>query len=151
MQPVPAGKHMTTKLESASAPAPSAVADLRVVVGIPHGRLRNALADWLQQTDRITVVGRLADSASAVDAAREFDADVVVLGKAIVGEAAGAPFQEVLAALDGVPLVIVGLDGSSAYAAAFRAAGAADYLVLDTDIDEIAGALWSAARRGTHR
>ncbi len=137
---------MTVTIEPAAA-APAAVATLRVVLGIPHGRLRDALAEWLEQTGRIVVVSRVADSSAAVRAARDLRADVVMLGKASVGEAAGAPLRDVLAALEGIPLVIAGLDGSSAYAEAFRAAGAADYLVLDADIDELAGALWRAARR----
>jgi DNA-binding NarL/FixJ family response regulator len=137
---------MAVPMELAAATVPSAVAAVRVVVGIPHERLRDALADWLERTGHIAVVGRAADSAASVRAARELGADVVVLGKAIVGEAAGTPLRDVLAALGDIPLVIVGLDGSRAYAAAFREAGTADYLVLDTDMDGLAGALWRAAR-----
>lgn len=125
-------------------------ATLRVVVGVPHERLRNALADWLEQSDGIRVVSRVPDAASAVRAAREQDADVVLLGKALVGDAVGVPLYDVIGALGGIPVVIAGLDGSSAYEAAFKAAGAAEYLVLDMDIDGLSDALWRAARRGPH-
>ncbi len=135
-----------TSIETAG----SATGVLRVALGIPHERLRNALADWLEQSGRIAVVHRQEDSRAAGAFARSVRADVVVLGKATVGDAAGAPLPAVLDELGGIPLVIVGLDGSSAYAAAFRAGGAADYLVLDMEIDALVDALWSAARRGPH-
>jgi DNA-binding NarL/FixJ family response regulator len=141
----------TTMIEPVVQTTAWATGALRVVVGVPHTRLRHALADWLEQSGRIRVVERTHDSVSAVQAAQDRRADVVVLGKATVGEAAGAPLHDVVAALHGIPLVIVGLDGSGAYAAAFRAAGAADYLVLDMQIDALVEALWRAARRGPHR
>jgi DNA-binding NarL/FixJ family response regulator len=118
---------------------------LRVALGIPHERLRHALADWLEQSGRISVVHRQADGNAAGAAARRTCADVVVLGKATVGDAAGTPLPAVLDELGGIPLVIVGLDGSGAYAEAFRAGGAADYLVLDMEIDALVDALWRAA------
>jgi DNA-binding NarL/FixJ family response regulator len=134
---------------SARTTAPGACA-LRVVLGIPHVRLLHALAGWLEQSGSIRVVGRTSDCEAATRAARETSADVVILGQALVGEATGAPLQGLIGACGGIPLVIVGLDGSGAYGPAFRAAGATEYLVLDLDMDTFVEALWHAGRRGPH-
>ena len=115
----------------------------RLVVAVPHARLRDALARALDLPGAICVVGQAHDLAGAVDVTRRAGADGIVLGAGILREDVVGNLRDVVAALPGVHIVVVGSETGAAYANAMKTAGAADYIALEQGTDALA----RAARR----
>jgi DNA-binding NarL/FixJ family response regulator len=143
---------MTTIVPDVSAEtAGPATGGLRVALGIPHERLRSALADWLEQSGRISVVHRQEDGKAAGAAARRSHADVVVLARRRWAKRRSAPLHAVPEALGDIPLMIVGRDGGGRLRAGPPGRRCGRQLVLDMEIDALVDALWRAASRCPHR
>ena len=119
--------------------------ETRLVIALPHARLRAALARALDLPGVICIVGQASDLASAVDATRRTRADGLVLGAGILHGDVVGNLRSVVAALPGVHIVVVGSETGAAYATAMRTAGAADYIALEQGTDALVG----AARRAT--
>lgn len=142
----PDSTHPTIERRSAApvAGSPSAPAvGARVVIALPHARLRAALARALDLPGEISVVGQASDLAGAVDVTRALLADGLVLGAGVLHGDVVGDLRHVVAALPGVHIVVLGSETSAAYAAAMKAAGAADYVSLEQGTEPLV----SAARR----
>ena len=114
--------------------------EIRLVVALPHARLRDALVRALDLPGVICVVGQASDVASAVDVTRRARAEGLVLGAGLLREDVVGNLRGVVAALAGVHIVVVGSETGTAYATAMRTAGAADYIALEQGTDALVGA-----------
>ena len=111
-------------------------APLRVVVAVPHARLRDALATALESTGTIAVVARAGDVGAAIRLTRSARPCALLLGTSMLDGDVVPELQAVVRALDGVPVVVTGHDRTPAYEAAIIAAGAAAYAPLHGDADD---------------
>jgi DNA-binding NarL/FixJ family response regulator len=143
----PDGTHPTIERRSAApfAGVPSVpvapAREARVVIALPHPRLRTALARALDLPGAISVVGQASDLIGAVDVTRALHADGLVLGAAVLRGDVVGDLRHVVAALPEVHVVVLGSETSVAYASAMRAAGAADYVSLDQGTDPLVSAV----------
>jgi DNA-binding NarL/FixJ family response regulator len=115
----------------------------RVVVALPHARLRAALARALGLAGTLSVVGQASDLIGAIEVARALRADSLVLGAGVLRGDVLTDLRHAVAALPGVRIVVIGSETSAAYAAAMKAAGAADYVSLEQGTEPLV----RAARR----
>lgn len=126
-------------------------APVRAVVAMPHARLRTAIAAALEATAAITVVAQSGDIDGAVECTRATRPDVVLLGTSLVVGDVVDGVQRITRGLDGVPVVLAGHEDTPAYVAAVLTAGAAAYVLLRGDADELARTLSCAATAGATR
>ncbi len=120
-------------------------ARIRVVIALPHTRLREAVSTALHSTPAILVVAQTVDVGRAIESARTTRPDVVLLGTSLLAGDVAEGVVEIARALDGVPLVMAGHEDSVAYVTAVMAAGAAAYVPLQGDADTLAQVLRCAA------
>jgi hypothetical protein len=120
---------------------------VRALVAIRHAGLRSAICNALGASGVVIVVAQVGNRANLWQTARAIPADVVVLGKGLLGNGAAIALRELVDALGGIPVVVVGLDDNDAYAPLVAAAGAAGYLLLDGDPNPLVDALLLATGR----
>ena len=122
---------------------------VRVVVALPHLRLRNAIASALESTGGITVVAETGDVVSAVESTLAMRPGVVLLGISLVVGDVVEGVQVITRALEGVPVVLAGHEDGVAYEEAVMVAGAAAYVPLQRGACAFARVLQCAAAAGT--
>ena len=120
-------------------------APIRVVIALPHTRLREAVSTALHSTPAISVVAQTGDVGRAIESARATRPDVVLLGTSLLTGDVAEAVVEIARALEGVPLVMAGHEDSVAYVTAIMTAGAAAYVPLQGDADAWAQVLRCAA------
>jgi DNA-binding NarL/FixJ family response regulator len=124
---------------------------VRVVVAMPHPRLRAAIVAALESTRTITVVAQSGDIRSAVDSTRALRPGAILLGTSLVVGDVVESVLEIARAIDGVPMVLAGHEDTADYVSAVVGAGAAAYVPLHGDAHAFAGILRCvAAAEATH-
>ena len=118
---------------------------VRVVVAIPHARLRAAIVATLESTGVISVIAQAGDIRGAVDSVRAARPAAILLGTSLVVGDVVENVQEIARALDGVPMVLAGHEDNAGYVSAVMRAGAAAYVPLQGDVHALAGILQCAA------
>ncbi len=137
---------------AASIATDTASVPVRVVIAMPHARLRDALSTALESTGAIAVVGQGADMSGAVEHTLAARPDVVLLSMSLVVGDVADRVQEITRGFDGVPVVLTGHEDNAAYVVAVIAAGAAAYVPLHGNTDELARMLQCAvSTRATPR
>lgn len=114
---------------------------LRLVIAMSHTRLRAAIAAALTSTDSVSVVGEAGDLADAIQVTREVRPDGVVVGAGLLQGDIAHGLRGLVAAIPDVRIVVIGTETSAAYAAVMKAAGAADYVALDSGTDSVVRAV----------
>ena len=146
LRPQPVRNHVVSEETRHAMPTPQA----RLVIALPHARLRNAIAAALASSGAVSVVGEAGSLTDAVRRTRESKPDGLVLGSGLLrGDVAG-DLRRLIAELPSVEIVVVGTETSAGYAAAIKAAGAADYVAFDTGTEGVVSAVTRAIpeRRG---
>jgi DNA-binding NarL/FixJ family response regulator len=121
--------------------APSSRQAVSLVVALPHMRLRDAIANALEEPGAINVVGRASDLAGAIRVTRDSAADTVVLGTGLLRGDAVGDLHAIVTALPDVHVIVVGTETSLAYGAVMRAAGATEYVALEHGAQALADAV----------
>lgn len=129
---------------SAKSLAASPRPPVRLVVALSHARLSDALAAALTSSGVVSVIGRAGDLAQATRLAREARPDGVVVGAGLLRGDIVRDLRGLVTAIPEVRIVVVGTETSAAYGAAIKAAGAADYIPLDSGTDSVVSAVWRA-------
>jgi len=112
---------------------------IRVALADDQALVRSGFASLLDAEDDITVVGTAADGFGAVRVAREHRPDVLLMDIRMPGLDGIAATREIASdpALAGVHVVILTTFGLDEYIFDALRAGAAGFLVKDTDADEL--------------
>ncbi len=126
---------------AAEALATSPWPQMRLVVALSHARLRDALAAALISSGVVCVVGRAGDLAHAIQLTRDERPDGVVVGAGLLQGDIARDVRGLVTTIPEVWIVVVGTETSAAYAAAIKAAGAADYVALDGGTDSVVSAV----------
>ena len=119
---------------------------LRVVIADDHPVYRDGLAHLLNDLDGIEVVGVAANGQQAIDLAKEFVPDVIIMDLRMPELDGIEATRRITAAHPSIGVVVLTMfDGDEMVLAAVRA-GARGYLLKDADEDEIATVLRGIAR-----
>lgn len=129
--------------------------DVRVLIVDDHDVVRLGLQAYLEEQPDITCVGEAVDGASALSLLEELAAadalpDVVLMDLVMSGQDGVTATREVRARYPAVQVVAVTSFGESQRIRAALDAGAAGYVLKDSDVDEIAVAIHSAAAGDGH-
>ena len=122
----------------------------RILVALPHARLRDAVVAELGCSACVSVVGEFDDLDHAVRAARGNHADGVVVGTGLLRGDLVASLRRLVASLPGTRIVVLGTESSTTYARALEAAGAAAYVSLQWGADVLSTSVRIALRPDTH-
>jgi DNA-binding NarL/FixJ family response regulator len=114
---------------------------MRLVIAVSHARLRDAIAAALTSSDCVSVVGRVGDLAHAVQVTRKARPDGLVVGAGLLQGDCVGDLQGLVMANPGVRVFVIGTETSAAFGAAIKAAGAADYIALDSGTDSVVSAV----------
>ena len=120
-------------------------APIRVLLVEDNQVFREALELLLGLRDDIDVVASVADGTDAVPASLEHRPDVVVMDYRLPGLDGVEATKAVLAAVPGTRVVVLTASANVREMDALQEAGAVACLTKDQDLDEIVGAILSAA------
>jgi DNA-binding NarL/FixJ family response regulator len=120
---------------------------VRVVLVEDNQVFREALELLLGLRDDIDVVASVADGSMAVSACVEHEPDVVVMDYRLPGLDGVQATRAVVAICPGTKVVVLTASANLREMKALQEAGAVACLTKDQDLDEIVGAILSAAGR----
>lgn len=131
------------------------MSDVRVIVVDDHDLVRLGLQAYLEEQTGVECVGEAADGIAALallDRLAERDAlpEVVLMDLVMRGQDGITTTREIRTRYPSVQVVAVTSFGDSQRIRAALAAGAAGYVMKDSDVDEIAVAIRSAVAGGGH-
>jgi DNA-binding NarL/FixJ family response regulator len=118
----------------------------RVVVAVPHARLRDAVVAQLGSSAGLSIIATVSDLDSMVHTARADRADGVIVGTGLLRGDLGTSVRALTARLPGTRAVFIGTESSTQYAEALEAAGAAAYVCLLSSADVLAASVRRALR-----
>jgi DNA-binding NarL/FixJ family response regulator len=121
---------------------------IRVLIVDDHALIRRGLAELLDATPDIRVVGSVADGTQAADAALEHEPDVVLMDLSMPGMDGIDATSQVLALRPQTKIVMLTSFSEHARIRAALAAGAVGYLLKDTEPDDISTAIRDVAAGG---
>jgi DNA-binding NarL/FixJ family response regulator len=123
--------------------------ELRLVIALSHARLCDAISAALSSSGAVTVVGRAGDLAHAIELTRRAQPDGLVLGAALLKGDIVHDLRELVTEIPDARIVVVGTETSAAYGMAIKAAGAADYVALDSGTESVVSAVRRAIPKDT--
>ncbi len=123
--------------------------ELRLVIALSHTRLRDAISAALSSSGAMSVVGRADDLAHAIELTRTARPDGLVLGAGLLEGDIVHDLQELVSEIPDARIVVVGTETSTAYGTAIKAAGAADYVALDSGAESVVSAVRRAIPKGS--
>lgn len=131
------------------------MSDVRVVIVDDHDVVRLGLQAYLEEQPGVQCVGEAADGIAAMNLLDELAAsdalpDVVLMDLVMRGQDGITTTREIRAAYPSVHVVAVTSFGETQRIRDALAAGAAGYVMKDSDVDEIAIAIRSAAAGTSH-
>lgn len=118
--------------------------ELRVVLADDHHFFREGLRDVLRR-ERIAIVGEATDGLGAVSLACELTPDVVVIDLNMPGTSGVEPIRRIVEAVPGTQIVVLTVSADETDVLDALMAGAQGYLLKDTRVNDIAGAIRQAA------
>ena len=89
----------------------------------------------------VSIVGQADDLTDTVHLTCGFRPDGLVLGSGLLRGDVGGALRRLIAAIPKVEIIVVGTETSASYAAAIKAAGAADYVSVDTGTEGVVSAV----------
>jgi DNA-binding NarL/FixJ family response regulator len=110
-----------------------------------HQLVRSGLADLVDSTDDLSVVGQAADGARAVELAEETRPDVVLMDLSMPVMDGVEATRRILAANPDARIVVLTSFSDAAQVSAALAAGAVGYLLKDCEPEDLLAAVRSAA------
>jgi DNA-binding NarL/FixJ family response regulator len=119
---------------------------IRVLLAEDHGLVRAGLERLLATVADIEVVGGASDGAEAVELAAETQPDVVLMDLSMPNLDGIEATRKIVAANDGVQIVVLTSLGDRERILAALDAGAIGYLLKDTEPEELIRGIRSAAR-----
>ena len=119
---------------------------IRVLLAEDHGLVRAGLERLLATVEDIEVVGGAADGAEAVDLAATTQPDVILMDLSMPGMDGIEATRRIVAARDGVQVVVLTSMNDRERILAALDAGAVGYLLKDSEPDELIGGIRAAAR-----
>ena len=119
---------------------------IRVLIVDDHPLVRAGIAQLLESTDDISVVGQAADGAEGVAAVAELQPDLVLMDLSMPGMDGRAATRRIQAAHPGVRVVVLSSYAERADVLEALDAGAAGYLLKDAPPEELLAGVRSAAR-----
>lgn len=123
-------------------PRPS---DIRVVVCDDHALFRRGIVMELDEADGLEVVGEAADGDEAVDVAVAMAPDVVLMDVRMPATDGIAATRTIVEALHSTQVVMLSVSGDEDHLFEAVRAGAIGYMLKESSIDTIAGAVRAAA------
>ena len=127
--------------------SPDHGAPITVIVAAGREGTRTAIASVLDGAPGIHPAGVAADLSGTISLLRRSPPDVVVVDRSVLGDPALGRLSTFAALAPSTAFVVIGMGDHPGFAAAARAAGAADYVRLDDASDRVAAAV-SAAGSG---
>ena len=119
---------------------------IRVLIVDDHPLVRAGIAQLLESTDDISVVGQAADGAEGVAAVAELQPDLVLMDLSMPGMDGRAATRRIQEAHPGVRVVVLSSYAERADVLEALDAGAAGYLLKDAPPEELLAGVRSAAR-----
>jgi DNA-binding NarL/FixJ family response regulator len=119
---------------------------IRVLLADDHQLVRSGLAALLAGSDDIDVVGTASNGAEAVDIARQFSPDVVLMDLVMPGMDGVEATRRLVADLPSVQVVVLTSFSDQERIIAALDAGAIGYLLKDVDPAELVRGVRAAAR-----
>lgn len=120
---------------------------LRVLIADDHRLFAEALEAILATDERIEVVGQASDGGQAVELARKFDPDVVLMDVSMPVLDGFEATREIRATSDAVRVLMLTGSNSRADVDRSREAGASGYITKDRIASELVGAIVEVTRR----
>jgi DNA-binding NarL/FixJ family response regulator len=125
-------------------------APIRVVIGEDHAIVRAGLTRLVQDVPGVEVVGVGCDGREAVDLVAEHQPDVAILDITMPILSGLNALARIKADHPAVRVIMLSMHDNEEYVAQALMAGAAGYLLKDSDPAELALALRSVMRNGTY-
>ena len=119
----------------------SAHADIRVVLADDHAMVREALAQILEESGCIKVVGQAADGPGAVDTATRVRPDVLVLDYSMPGLGAPEILSSLRQRLPDLKVLVLTVHENIHYAVKVLESGAHGYVVKSAAVGELVDAI----------
>jgi DNA-binding NarL/FixJ family response regulator len=113
----------------------------RVVLADDHAMVREALAQILEESGSIRVVGQAADGAAALEAAAATQPDVMVLDYSMPGLDASAVIESLLARWPQLKILVLTVHENIHYAVKVLESGAHGYVVKSAAVGELVEAI----------
>jgi DNA-binding NarL/FixJ family response regulator len=113
----------------------------RVVLADDHAMVREALAQILQESGSIRVVGQAADGAGALEAAAATQPDVMVLDYSLPGLVAAEVIESLLARWPRLKILVLTVHENIHYAVKVLESGAHGYVVKSAAVGELVEAI----------
>jgi DNA-binding NarL/FixJ family response regulator len=114
---------------------------IRVVLADDHAMVREALAQILQESGCLQVVGQAANGAEALETAAGARPDVIVLDYSMPGMDAGSTIEALLARFPGIKLLILTVHENIHYAVKVLESGAHGYVIKSAAVAELVEAI----------
>jgi DNA-binding NarL/FixJ family response regulator len=118
---------------------------LRILVADDHVIFREGLGALLQKEPDMGVVAEAGDGASAVQQAREFRPDVVVMDITMPGMNGIDATRRITGELESVKVLALSMESDRRFVVEALKAGATGYLLKDTAFEELAMAIRTVA------
>ena len=118
---------------------------IRVVLADDHAMVREALAQILQESGCIQVVGQAANGAQALEAAAGARPDVLVLDYSMPGMDAGSAIEALLASFPRLKVLVLTVHENIHYAVKVLESGAHGYVVKSAAVAELVEAIQAVA------
>ncbi|HKI33618.1 MAG TPA: response regulator transcription factor [Gemmataceae bacterium] len=115
--------------------------DIRVVLADDHAMVREALAQILQESGCMRVVGQAADGPGAVDAALKLRPDVLVLDYSMPGLAAPEALSSLRQLLPDLKVLVLTVHENIHYCVKALECGAHGYVVKSAAVGELVDAI----------
>jgi DNA-binding NarL/FixJ family response regulator len=119
----------------------SARGEIRVVLADDHGMVREALAQILQESGYIRVVGQAADGPSAVDAAVKARPDVLVLDYSMPGPGAPELLSSLRRLLPDLKVLVLTVHENLHYCVKALECGAHGYVIKSAAVSDLVDAI----------
>jgi DNA-binding NarL/FixJ family response regulator len=114
---------------------------IRVVLADDHAMVREALAQILQESGCLQVVGQAANGAEALEVAAGARPDVIVLDYSMPGMDAGSTIEALLARFPGIKILILTVHENIHYAVKVLESGAHGYVIKSAAVAELVEAI----------
>ena len=113
----------------------------RVVLADDHAMVREALAQILEESGSIRVVGQASDGAAAIEAAASAQPEVIVLDYSMPGLDAGAVIETLLSRWPQLKILVLTVHENIHYAVKVLESGAHGYVVKSAAVGELVEAI----------